>query len=72
MDVCRVCGIFLPPLTSSSTRRGNYHSRSVLLKCNICPDGGKIEEIMVPAVYKYMIAEMGSVNLRVCMKPANV
>ena len=74
MDVCRICGTFLPPfcqLPGVGEKRG-FGKHSVTRTCNVCPDGGKIEEIMVPYVYKYLIAELGSVNLRVCMKPASV
>lgn len=70
-----MCGTFLPPLVQLPTgaRRGAYSKHAtVVQKCNVCEDGGKIEEIMVPYVYKYLIAELGSVNLRVCMKPASV
>lgn len=76
MDVCRDCGTFLPPmivLPTSGGRRGAYgqHAKP-MQKCTVCPDGGHIEEIMVPYVYKYLLAELGSVNLRVIMKPVRV
>jgi DNA-directed RNA polymerase beta subunit len=38
----------------------------------VCEDGGKMEEIMIPSVYKYLIAELGSVNLSIKLKPASV
>lgn len=76
MEVCRDCGTFLPPLIQVPSRgiRGGVYSRSakVIHKCNVCPDGGHIEEIMAPYVYKYLVAELASVNLRVAMKPASV
>lgn len=72
MDVCRVCGSFLPPLsTMKMGRNGSYYSSNIL-KCNVCEDGGKMEEIMIPSVYKYLIAELGSVNLSIKLKPASV
>lgn len=76
MDVCRDCGTFLPPmvvLPTSGVKRGAYSQYAKpLQKCTVCPDGGHIEEIMVPYVYKYLLAELGSVNLRVTMKPVEV
>ena len=76
MDVCCVCGTFLPPsvqLPSGAIRKAAFNKHpTIRCKCSVCPDGGKIEEIMVPYVYKYLIAELGSVNLRICIKPASV
>lgn len=71
-----MCGTFLPPLVqpmSAGARKGGFRKYPTFTqRCSVCPDGGKIEEIMIPHVYKYLIAEMGSVNLRVCMKPRAV
>lgn len=76
MHVCRDCGTFLPPLIelpSKGRRTGAYSQNAkIIQKCYVCEDGGHIEEIMAPYVYKYLIAELGSVNLRVSMKPATV
>jgi DNA-directed RNA polymerase beta subunit len=69
MEVCTVCGTFLPPLSTLNRRHGgSFHT----MKCNVCEDGGKMEEIMVPSVYKYLIAELGSVNLRICLKSTTI
>ena len=67
----RECGTFLPPsvqLPSGAIRKAAF-SKHPTIRCqcvSVCPDGGKIEEIFVPCVYKYLIAELGSVNWRIC------
>ena len=38
----------------------------------MCPDGGLIDEMYVPSVYKFLIAELGSVNLRVKVQSAHI
>lgn len=75
MEVCSHCGTFLPPrieLPSHTSRsRDGPYSRAVQpsRKCPVCPDGGRIQDMMVPYVYKFLIAELGSVNLKITMKP---
>ena len=55
------------------TRNGAYtRANEVITKCSMCPDGGHIETIMVPYVYKYLLAELSSVNLHMCVKTKHI
>ena len=70
MDVCQDCGTFIPPQIELPTKgvgsgSGAYTTNATLKKkCCICPNGGRIANIIVPYVFKYLVAELGSVNLR--------
>lgn len=74
-QICRSCGTFLPPMFDlpARTRNGAYtRANEVITKCSMCPDGGHIETIMVPYVYKYLLAELSSVNLHMCVKTKHI
>jgi len=34
-------------------------------RCRACPDGGQIEVISVPYVFRYLVAELAAMNIRV-------
>jgi len=78
MEICKQCGSYVPPLydypTSGQKSRSGPYSRVVqpIRRCHMCPDGGQIEEIYVPSVYKFLIVELGSVNLRVSVQSAHI
>ena len=34
-------------------------------RCRACPDGGDVDVISVPYVFRYLIAELAAMNIRV-------
>ena len=37
-------------------------------KCRLCQNGGRIDVISVPYVFRYLIAELAAMNIRVKME----
>ena len=64
-------GLPVPGMRSGVQGAYSNHINTVH-KCNICPDGGNVEVIMAPAVYKYLLAELGAVNIQMSMNPGHV
>ena len=40
-------------------------SSSAGWKCQVCSDGGQIEIVSVPYVFRYLVAELAAMNIRV-------
>ena len=73
--MCRNCGTYLPPTIQLPTRavNGGAYSREANFRqeCVCCPDGGKIDVVKAPYVYRYLLAELSSVNMRLTMTPTD-
>uniref|UniRef100_A0A1B6M535 DNA-directed RNA polymerase subunit beta n=1 Tax=Graphocephala atropunctata TaxID=36148 RepID=A0A1B6M535_9HEMI len=59
--ICRTCGLLLGPLVSSTPRAGHIVK---LATCRICGKNGKIEEITIPYIFKFLVAQLASVNIK--------
>ena len=70
--LCKKCGSLLSPLVvkpptatvPNSTQLSTTESQS-RWKCQMCSDGGHIEVVSVPYVFRYLIAELAAMNIRV-------
>jgi DNA-directed RNA polymerase I subunit RPA2 len=68
--VCKKCGSLLSPMlvkpatsaTGHDIPPSNDRSR---WKCLMCSDGGHIEVVTVPYVFRYLVAELAAMNIRV-------
>ena len=65
--VCKKCGSLLSPMLVRPATTGhdippsNGRSR---WKCLMCSDGGHIEVVTVPYVFRYLVAELAAMNIR--------
>lgn len=65
--LCKKCGSLLSPMLvglSSTTAAANGAVQSRWM-CRACSDGGQIEIISVPYVFRYLVAELAAMNIRV-------
>ena len=64
--ICRTCGTILSPVLEKAPPTGSAlsHVQSEW-KCRLCEDRGQIDIISVPYVFRYLIAELAAVNIKV-------
>ena len=70
--LCKKCGSLLSPLlvkpptatVPNNIQLSTTESQS-RWKCQMCSDGGHIEVVSVPYVFRYLIAELAAMNIRV-------
>ncbi|XP_046672556.1 DNA-directed RNA polymerase I subunit RPA2 [Homalodisca vitripennis] len=59
--ICRTCGLLLSPVVSPSAREGH---KTRLITCRICDNNGKIEEITIPYIFRFLVTQLASVNIK--------
>lgn len=68
--ICRTCGNILSPTVieayHSKKSQGKVDSKSA--KCKLCQEKGKISLMEIPYVFKYLAAQLASVNINVKLR----
>ncbi|XP_075213052.1 RNA polymerase I subunit Rpl135 isoform X2 [Lycorma delicatula] len=73
--VCHSCGSILSPIIAISqlneendddtdAKKKDKKKSRLSIKCRICRDGGQIETMSIPHVFKYLTAQLASVNIK--------
>ena len=64
--ICKECGSIVSPVLEKATPSDStlYHTPSEW-KCQLCQDKGKIDVISVPYVFRYLVAELAAMNIKV-------
>jgi DNA-directed RNA polymerase I subunit RPA2 len=62
--LCKKCGSLLSPMLVRGPSTGTTESSS-RWRCQVCSDGGQIEIVTVPYVFRYLVAELAAMNIRV-------
>ena len=67
--ICTECGSIVSPLLEkvAPIRARLSHAPSEW-KCGLCKEKGKIDIISVPYVFRYLIAELAAMNIRVTIE----
>lgn len=63
--ICRVCGTLLGPcfsLSPSDPSQGRH------MRCRLCDEKGDVVTVEIPHIYKYLVAQMASMNINLKMK----
>jgi len=61
-EVCRDCGSILSPTLTFDSQSNSSH-----LMCRLCDSKKSIEHISVPYVFRFLVAELASVNINVAL-----
>ncbi|KAL1139343.1 hypothetical protein AAG570_006327, partial [Ranatra chinensis] len=61
--ICRTCGTLLGPSFTMSSQNEDQVTRA--LSCHLCGTSGKIEKLDIPYIFKYLVAQLASVNIKV-------
>ena len=64
--ICKECGSIVSPVLEKATPSDStlYHTPSEW-KCQLCQDKGKIDVISVPYVFRYLVAKLAAMNIKV-------
>ncbi|XP_069682789.1 DNA-directed RNA polymerase I subunit RPA2 [Periplaneta americana] len=62
MLICRTCGSILSPIQIAKRRGGHYE---YLIKCQVCEEKGKVEEIELPYIFRFLVAELASAGIKI-------
>ena len=63
--MCRKCGSILSPVLEKPQKSSALSHIQPEWKCRLCEDGGQIDIISVPYVFRYLVAELAAVNIKV-------
>ena len=63
--MCRTCGSILSPVLEKPSLGSSLSNVQPEWKCRLCEDGGQIDVISVPYVFRYLVAELAAVNIKV-------
>ena len=64
--MCKQCGSIVSPMLDKPPPSESALSHvQPQWKCRMCEDGGLIEVISVPYVFRYLVAELAAMNIRV-------
>lgn len=64
--ICKTCGTLVGPVAEISKQDNHAISRSATT-CRLCKDKAVIEHIQIPYIFKYLVAQLSSVNINVKM-----
>ena len=53
-----------PVLDKPVSKLSALHHVKRLWKCSTCEDGGQIDVIIVPYVFRYLVAELAAMNIK--------
>lgn len=62
--VCGSCGTFLGPVSELVSNRDKYDSKQT---CRMCKNDKNIKEIDVPYIFKYLVTQLASCNIKIKM-----
>jgi len=62
VHACKDCGSILSP-----TNHQSAHTRDRYMKCRMCNSKKGIEEISLPYVFRFLVAELAAVNIKVTL-----
>ncbi|KAK9507538.1 hypothetical protein O3M35_007371 [Rhynocoris fuscipes] len=62
--ICRTCGSILGPILTVSTQNDETVSNHSI-KCQLCADNGKVEKIEIPYIFRYLVVQLASVNIKI-------
>ncbi|XP_021941491.1 DNA-directed RNA polymerase I subunit RPA2 [Zootermopsis nevadensis] len=62
MLLCKTCGSILSPLVTAQQRGGQYEQE---VHCKVCQEKGKVEEVEMPYIFRYLVAQLASVNIKI-------
>lgn len=63
--VCQTCGSLLSPISVAATNKSRDKNSYTIPKCVLCEDSGSVEEVSVPYIFRYLVAELASMNIKV-------
>jgi DNA-directed RNA polymerase I subunit RPA2 len=62
MLLCQTCGSILTPVVIAQ-RRGDQYEHEV--HCKVCQEKEKVEEVEMPYIFRYLVAQLASVNIKI-------
>uniref|UniRef100_A0A1B6CSM5 DNA-directed RNA polymerase subunit beta n=1 Tax=Clastoptera arizonana TaxID=38151 RepID=A0A1B6CSM5_9HEMI len=62
--LCQTCGTLLGPVFLN-TRSADQQNNQEILKCRLCKNNSRIAEINVPYIFRYLVAQLAAVNIKV-------
>jgi DNA-directed RNA polymerase I subunit RPA2 len=62
MMLCQTCGNILTPVVIVQ-RHGDQYEQEVY--CKVCQEKGKVEEVEMPYIFRYLVAQLASVNIKI-------
>jgi DNA-directed RNA polymerase I subunit RPA2 len=62
MLLCQTCGSILSPVVIAHKRGGQYEQE---VHCKLCQEKGKVEEVAMPYIFRYLVAQLASVNIKI-------
>jgi len=62
MFLCKTCGSILSPVVTAQHRRGQYEQE---VSCKVCREKGKVEEVEMPYIFRYLVAQLAAVNIKI-------
>lgn len=62
--VCQTCGSLLGPISIASSKNKDRRSYTVP-KCKLCEENGRVEEMVIPYIFRYLVAQLASMNIKV-------
>ncbi|XP_014250350.1 DNA-directed RNA polymerase I subunit RPA2 [Cimex lectularius] len=65
--ICRTCGTIVGPVLSINSNNNDAVQNHVV-KCRICEGKGRIEKIDIPYIFRYLLVQLASVNIKVKMQ----
>ncbi|XP_047106984.1 DNA-directed RNA polymerase I subunit RPA2 isoform X1 [Schistocerca piceifrons] len=58
--ICKKCGNILSPLYILNRKQDHHES---VIQCRMCKDSSAVQEIEIPYIYRYLVAQLASVNI---------
>jgi len=62
MLLCKTCGSILSPVIRAHYRGSQYEQR---VSCKVCQEKGNVEEVEMPYIFRYLVAQLASVNIKI-------
>jgi len=62
MFLCKTCGSILSPVVRAQHRGGQYEQE---VSCKMCREKGMVEEVQMPYIFRYLVAQLASVNIKI-------
>ncbi|XP_055337156.1 DNA-directed RNA polymerase I subunit RPA2-like [Paramacrobiotus metropolitanus] len=66
-QVCKMCGSILSPIVIPREDPADA-SLPIQWMCKVCPNGGKVVTVRIPQVFRYLVAELASCNMKIMLK----
>jgi len=62
MLLCKTCGSILSPVERAQHRGSQYEQEA---SCKVCQEKGEVEEVEMPYIFRYLVAQLASVNIKI-------